>query len=61
MIDNKMMEILQLFMDDEIREECHFKYAPCSNEYFIKKYMEKDTEFERLVVEECGIDVTEII
>ena len=47
-------------MDDEIREEVHFKYAPCSNDYFLKKYCEKDTEFASLLLEEFGIDVDDL-
>lgn len=39
MIDNKLMEVLSMYMDDEIREETHFKYAPCSNEYFLKNVL----------------------
>ena len=60
MINNKVMEVLQMYMDDEIREEIHQKYAPCSNDLFIKKYCEEDTEFIRFVLDEFGFDIDDL-
>ncbi len=36
---------LTLLMDDEIREMLHFELAPCTQEEFIEKYCEYDSEF----------------
>lgn len=32
-------------MNDELREICHMDYAPCTNEYFLEKYMRLDEHF----------------
>lgn len=37
------------FMNDEVRERVHFELAPCTNEEFLKRYLELDTEFEELL------------
>ena len=34
LITNDEMELLASYMNEEIREEIHFKFAPCSNELF---------------------------
>lgn len=34
LISNDEMEVLASYMNEEIREEIHFKFAPCSNELF---------------------------
>ena len=34
-ITNQEMEVLAAYMDDEVREEVHFKFAPCTNEEFL--------------------------
>lgn len=60
MVENKIMEVLQMYMDDEIREEIHYKYAPCSNDFFLKKYCEEDTEFTRFLLEEFKIDINDL-
>lgn len=36
------MEIIASYMDDEIREQVHAEIAPCSNEEFIKRYLDLD-------------------
>jgi hypothetical protein len=33
-------EIIENLMDDEIREELHAEYAPCTNQFFLDKYLE---------------------
>lgn len=60
MVNNRVMEVIQFYMDDEIREELHNKYAPCSNDYFLKKYCEEDTEFVSLLLDEFGIDIDDL-
>lgn len=56
--DNIMMAIVS-YMDDEIREQINFRFAPCSNEKFLKEYCKVDTEFAGLLEEEFGIAGTE--
>ena len=38
-------------MDDEIREQVHMELAPCTDEEFLKRYLELDPEFERVLNE----------
>lgn len=37
------------FMNDEVREQVHFELSPCTNEEFLKRYLELDSEFEELL------------
>ncbi len=60
MVSNRVMEVIQYYMDNEIREELHRKYAPCSNDYFLKKYCEKDTDFASILFEEFNINVDDL-
>ena len=41
-ITNREMEILAGYMDDEIREEVHFRFAPCTNEEFLAQVIIRD-------------------
>lgn len=45
-ITNNTMEAIASYMNEEIRERVHFEMVPCSNEAFIRRYCEYDTEFE---------------
>lgn len=45
-ITNNIMEAIASYMNEEIRERVHAELAPCSNESFIRRYCEYDTEFE---------------
>lgn len=45
-ITNNTMEAIASYMNEEIRERVHAELAPCSNEAFIRRYCEYDTEFE---------------
>ncbi len=45
-ITNNTMEAIASYMNDEIRDRVHFEIAPCSNESFIRRYCEYDTDFE---------------
>lgn len=49
--DEDMFNIAS-YMDDEIREHLHFELAPCSNEEFLKRYLELDPDFEELLESE---------
>lgn len=39
-IENGLYNVAVNMMDDEIREELHRELAPCSDEEFLKAYME---------------------
>lgn len=40
------------YMDDEKREKIHLELAPCSLEDFLKRYLELDTSFYKLIKNE---------
>ena len=44
-------------MNDEIREDLHFKMAPCEPEEFLKAYVERDPDFEELLRSEFSIEM----
>lgn len=57
MITNEMMETIATYMNDGIREDVHAEVAPCTNEIFLKKYIEKDPEFSDLLWSEFSIEL----
>lgn len=68
-VTDNTMEAIATYMDDEIREEVHFKYAPCTNEYFLKQYYltalknssEHATEFGEILGNEFDIDIDDYV
>lgn len=53
--DNRLMENIAVYMDDEKREKVHFELAPCSNEKFLERYLELDPDFAFFLEDEFGI------
>lgn len=58
-INNDLMEVITTYMNDDIREKVHFELAPCTNEEFLKRYIELDPDFEKLLYDEFGIELEE--
>ena len=58
-ITNSTMEVIASYMDDEIREELNFKMVPCTNEEFLKAYVEMVPEFSELLENEFSIELEE--
>lgn len=56
-ITDNTMEVIASYMDDKIREELNFKMSPCTNEEFLKAYVEKVPEFSELLENEFSIDI----
>lgn len=56
-INQKLMDTIASYMDDEIRERVHFELAPCEPEEFLTRYLELDPDFEELLNSEFGIEV----
>lgn len=56
-ITNGTMEVIASYMDDEIREELNFKMSPCTNEEFLKAYVERVPDFSELLENEFSIDI----
>ena len=42
LIDNAFMADIAECMDNDIREQVHFKFAPCSNDTFLREYLKLD-------------------
>ena len=51
-ITQKDMDVIGNYMDDDIRETVHAELAPCEPEEFLKRYLELDPEFERVLITE---------
>lgn len=55
-INTDLMDTIATYMNDEAREAVHNELAPCTNEEFLKRYIEFDPDFEDLLYKEFGID-----
>ena len=47
----RAMSVLVVFMDAGIREDVAYELAPCTDEEFIKKYLEYDPGFKEIYEE----------
>ena len=56
-LDQNQMDVIASYMNDEIREDLHFKLAPCEPEEFLAAYIERDPDFEDLLKNEFGIEI----
>ena len=56
-IDQKTMDAIAVYMDDDKREQVHFELAPCDPEEFLKRYLELDPNFEDVLKSEFGIEL----
>lgn len=56
-IDQKTMDAIAVYMDDDKREQVHFELAPCDPEEFLKRYLELDPDFEDVLKSEFGIEL----
>lgn len=54
-IENKIMDLVATYMDDEIREKVHFELCPCTNEEFLKRYCEYDDTFSDFLLNEFNL------
>lgn len=55
-ITDKQMEAITACMNDEVREKIAFKFSPCENEVFLRKYSEEVPEFIETLKDEFGIE-----
>lgn len=56
-IDQKTMDAIAVYMDDDKREQVHFELAPCDPEEFLKRYLELEPDFEDILKSEFSIDL----
>lgn len=56
-ITQELMDTVATYMDDDIREDIHAEFAPCEPDLFLREYVERDPEFEKLLYDEFGIEM----
>lgn len=56
-IDQKTMDAIAVYMDNDKRERVHFELAPCEPEEFLKRYLELDPDFEDVLKSEFSIEL----
>ena len=59
-IDQKTMDTIASYMDDDIRETVHFELAPCTPKEFLCRYLDLDPDFTQLLESEFSIDADEL-
>lgn len=55
-LDQKLMDVIASYMDDEIRENLHGELAPCEPEEFLRRYLELDEGF-TAILDDFGIEI----
>ena len=58
-ISNEQMEALEVYMDSDIREEVHFRFAPCTNEEFLAQVFLRNGITKEIIEEVLNIDFGE--
>lgn len=56
-ITQELMDIIATYMNDDIREDLHFRLALCEPDLFLREYVKRDPEFEKLLYDEFGIEM----
>lgn len=59
-ITNQEMEVLVAYMDDEVREEVHSRFAPCTNEEFVGQVFLRGGILKEAIVEVLHIEPEEL-
>lgn len=52
-----LMDTIASYMDDDIREDLHFRIAPCSPDLFLREYTKRDPDFIDLLKSEFSIEM----
>lgn len=47
-LDDELMRFLEMYMDGDIMEKVHYELVPCTNEAFMRRYLELDPDFENV-------------
>lgn len=56
-ITQELMDTVTTYMNDDIREDLHSRLAPCEPDLFLREYVKRDPEFEKLLYDEFGIEM----
>ncbi len=56
-LTQKLMDVIATYMDDELRDKLHYEMAPCEPEEFLKRYVDVDPDFAKLLSAEFDIEI----
>lgn len=56
----EMLNAIAMYMNEDIREDLHFRLAPCEPKVFLQEYCKRDTEFVNVLKTEFGIEMEEL-
>lgn len=56
-LNEALLSVIASYMEDDIREEIHGKYAPCKPDLFLREYIKKDKSFSKLLEDEFEITI----
>lgn len=56
-LEQDLMDTIASYMDDYIREDLHFRIAPCSPDLFLRDYTKRDPDFVDLLKSEFSIEM----
>lgn len=56
-LKQNLMDTIASYMDDDIREDLHFRIAPCSPDLFLREYIKRDPDFVDLLKSEFSIEM----
>lgn len=58
-LSQKTLDNIATYMDDDIREDLHFRLAPCEPKVFLQEYCKRDIGFTNVLKTEFGIEMEE--
>ena len=58
-LSQEMLDNITTYMNDNIREDLHFRLVPCEPKIFLQEYCKRDVEFTNVLKTEFGIKMEE--
>ena len=56
----EVLNAIAMYMTEDIREDLHFRLAPCEPKVFLQEYCKRDVEFINVLKTEFGIEMEEL-
>lgn len=56
-LSQETLDIIATYMDDDIREDLHFRLAPCEPIVFLQEYCKRDKNFIVILKNEFGMEI----
>lgn len=56
-LTEEFLNDVAVYMDSDKREQVHFELAPCEPEDFLKRYLELDPDFEKVLKSEFDVEM----